>query len=359
MKVAFFSAKTYEETVFKAAAVSEGSARGEYQALDEGGLPSSNSPSSFPISFTYFPHQLTAETALLCQGFDAVCVFVNDELNAKTLYILHEAGVKHIALRCAGFNNVDIATANELNISVSRVPAYSPETVAEHTLALILTLNRKTHKAYNRVKEGNFELSGLLGFTLYNKTVGVIGTGRIGQAVIRILKGFGCNILCYDPYPNEQLVQEGVAYASLETLFSQSHIVTLHCPLTEQSYHLINESTIALMPKGAMLINTSRGGLIDDKSVINALKSGHLGYVGLDVYERESELFFSDHSQDIIQDDVFQRLLTFPNVLVTGHQGFFTKEALSEIATITLDNLSFFAGDTNRNVHNNVVNGTT
>lgn len=359
MKVAFFSAKTYEETVFKAAAVSEGSARGEYQALDEGGLPSSNSPSSFPISFTYFPHQLTAETALLCQGFDAVCVFVNDELNAKTLYILHEAGVKHIALRCAGFNNVDIATANELNISVSRVPAYSPETVAEHTLALILTLNRKTHKAYNRVKEGNFELSGLLGFTLHNKTVGVIGTGRIGQAVIRILKGFGCNILCYDPYPNEQLVQEGVAYASLETLFSQSHIVTLHCPLTEQSYHLINESTIALMPKGAMLINTSRGGLIDDKSVINALKSGHLGYVGLDVYERESELFFSDHSQDIIQDDVFQRLLTFPNVLVTGHQGFFTKEALSEIATITLDNLSFFAGDTNRNVHNNVVNGTT
>ena len=258
MKVAFFSAKPYEETVFKAAIES---------------IESAESPA---ISLTYFPHQLTAETALLCQGFDAVCVFVNDELNAKTLYILHEAGVKHIALRCAGFNNVDIATANELNISVSRVPAYSPETVAEHTLALILTLNRKTHKAYNRVKEGNFELSGLLGFTLHNKTVGVIGTGRIGQSVIRILKGFGCNVLCYDPYPNEQLIQEGVVYTSLESLFSQSHIVTLHCPLTEQSYHLINESSIALMPKGAMLINTSRGGLIDDKSVINALKNNSL-----------------------------------------------------------------------------------
>ena len=337
MKVAFFSAKPYEETVFKAAIES---------------IESAESPA---ISLTYFPHQLTAETALLCQGFDAVCVFVNDELNAKTLYILHEAGVKHIALRCAGFNNVDIATANELNISVSRVPAYSPETVAEHTLALILTLNRKTHKAYNRVKEGNFELTGLLGFTLHNKTVGVIGTGRIGQSVIRILEGFGCNVLCYDPYPNEQLIQEGVVYTSLESLFSQSHIVTLHCPLTEQSYHLINESSIALMPKGAMLINTSRGGLIDDKSVINALKNGHLGYVGLDVYERESELFFSDHSQDIIQDDVFQRLLTFPNVLVTGHQGFFTKEALSEIAAITLDNLRFFAGDASLNVNNNMV----
>jgi D-lactate dehydrogenase len=348
MKVAFFSAKPYEETVFKAAALSLEKAEGSEKAE---GIP--------PISFTYFPHQLTAETALLCQGFDAVCVFVNDELNAKTLYILHEAGIKHIALRCAGFNNVDIATAHELNISVSRVPAYSPETVAEHTLALILTLNRKTHKAYNRVKEGNFELSGLLGFTLHNKTVGVIGTGRIGQSVIRILKGFGCNVLCYDPYPNEQLEQDGVVYTSLESLFSQSHIVTLHCPLTEQSYHLINESSIALMPKGAMLINTSRGGLIDDKSVINALKSGHLGYVGLDVYERESELFFSDHSQDIIQDDIFQRLLTFPNVLVTGHQGFFTKEALSEIAAITLDNLRFFAGDSSLNVNNNMVQHTT
>ncbi|WP_218418355.1 2-hydroxyacid dehydrogenase [Alteromonas lipotrueae] len=351
MKVAFFSAKPYEEIVFKAAATSLEKAMSLEGTEREDGLP----PTFSPISITYFPHQLTAETALLCQGYDGVCVFVNDELNAKTLYILHEAGIKHIALRCAGFNNVDIATANELSISVSRVPAYSPETVAEHTLALILTLNRKTHKAYNRVKEGNFELGGLLGFTLHNKTVGVIGTGRIGQAVIRILKGFGCNILCYDPYPNKQLKQEGVVYTSLESLFSQSHIVTLHCPLTEQSYHLINEASIALMPKGAMLINTSRGGLIDDKSVINALKNGHLGYVGLDVYERESELFFSDHSQDIIQDDVFQRLLTFPNVLVTGHQGFFTKEALSEIAAITLDNLCFIAGDTRRNVQDNMV----
>ncbi|MDO6565952.1 2-hydroxyacid dehydrogenase [Alteromonas sp. 1_MG-2023] len=339
MKVAFFSAKPYEEAVFKDAA--------------ENGLDTANTQD--PISFSYFPHQLTAETALLCQGYDAVCVFVNDELNAKTLAILHEAGVKHIALRCAGFNNVDIATAQELNISVSRVPAYSPETVAEHTLALILTLNRKTHKAYNRVKEGNFELSGLLGFTLHNKTVGVIGTGRIGQAVIRILKGFGCNVLCYDPYPNEQATQDRASYVSLETLFTDSQIVTLHCPLSEQSYHLINASSLALMPKGAMLINTSRGGLIDDKAVIDGLKRGHLGYVGLDVYERESELFFSDHSQDIIQDDIFQRLLTFPNVLVTGHQGFFTQEALREIAAITLDNLRFFAGDTSLNVNNNMV----
>jgi len=327
LKVAFFSTKPYEEAAFKLA------------------LQQCNSPLISKDSLVYFPFLLDAETALVCHGFDAVCVFVNDQVDSNTLTVLHEAGVRHIALRCAGFNNVDINVAYQYGIGVSRVPAYSPQTVAEHTLALILTLNRKTHKAYNRVKEGNFELGGLLGFTLYEKTVGVIGTGRIGQSVIKILKGFGCNVLCYDPYPNHDLEQEGVTYTSLDALFEQSHIVTLHCPLTEESYHLINASSLARMPKGAMLINTSRGGLVDDKAVIDALKRGHLGYLGLDVYERESELFFNDHSQDIIQDDVFQRLLTFPNVLVTGHQGFFTQEALNEIADVTFQNLLSFAGD--------------
>lgn len=340
LKVAFFSTKSYEETAFK-------------QSLQQ-----CTSDKITSQSFSFFPHLLNAETAQLCDGFDAVCVFVNDEVDAKTIEILHKVGVKHIALRCAGFNNVDISAAQQCGISVSRVPAYSPQTVAEHTLALILTLNRKTHKAYNRVKEGNFELTGLLGFTLYKKTVGVIGTGRIGQAVIQILRGFGCNVLCYDPYPNKQLEQEGVMYTSLPELFSQSQIITLHCPLTEDSYHMINASTLALMPKGAMLINTSRGGLVDGKAVISALKRGQLGYLGLDVYERESELFFSDHSLEIIQDDTFQRLLTFPNVLVTGHQGFFTQEALNEIAHVTLDNLLYFAGDKSEHGADNIVHNS-
>ena len=250
---------------------------------------------------------------------------------------------------------MDVHAAKALGIQVSRVPAYSPQTVAEHTLALILTLNRKTHKAYNRVREGNFALEGLMGFTLFNKTVGIIGTGKIGQAVIRILNGFGCKILCCDPNPHREVEKLGATYTSLENVMSQCQIVSLHCPLNDDSYHLINEDTLALMPKGAMLINTSRGGLIDDTAVIGALKKQHLGYLGLDVYERESELFFSDHSLDIIQDDIFQRLLTFPNVLVTGHQGFFTQEALAEIAQVTVSNLLLFTHDSDVTANDNLV----
>ncbi|NDV92720.1 2-hydroxyacid dehydrogenase [Alteromonas sp. 345S023] len=327
IKVAFFSVKPYDEDIFNAH-INSANSKDTERGLSRDKLQAS-----------YFTYPLNEHTAISCQGFDAVCVFVNDEVNKATLTTLAKLGIKHVALRCAGFNNVDVKAAKTLAIAVTRVPAYSPETVAEHTLALMLTLNRKTHKAYNRVKEGNFSLDGLMGFTLHNKTVGIIGSGKIGQAVIRILTGFGCNILCYDPAPCQKLIDLGVRYTTLEDLFVSSQIVSLHCPLTHATEHIINAKSLALMPKGVMLINTSRGGLVDDKAVIHALKQGHLGYLGLDVYERESELFFSDHSQDIIQDDTFQRLLTFPNVLVTGHQGFFTHEALNEIANTTLKNI--------------------
>lgn len=294
------------------------------------------------ISLTTFKTALSANTVALCQNADTVCAFVNDKLDATILRQLKTQGVKHIALRCAGFNNVDIDVATQLGLAVSRVPAYSPEAVAEHALALIMTLNRKTHKAYNRVREGNFNLNGLLGFTLHNKTVGVVGTGNIGAALVRIMSGFGCKILCYDPYPNEQLTSFNVTYTDLQTLFSKSDVISLHCPLNEQSYHLINRENLALMRDGVMLINTSRGGLIDTHAVIDALKSHKLGYLGLDVYEMESELFFRDHSSEIIQDDVFERLATFHNVLITGHQGFFTSEALAQIADVTLSNIVNF-----------------
>lgn len=299
----------------------------------------SSHPLYSKISLSSFDTPLSAKTASLCQGFDTVCAFVNDKLDAEILRTLHDAGVKHIAMRCAGYNNVDIDCASELGLAVSRVPAYSPEAVAEHALALIMTLNRKTHKAYNRVRDGNFDLNGLLGFTLHDKTIGVVGTGHIGAALVRLLTGFGCNILCYDPYPNEALTALGAQYTDLTTLFSTSHIISLHCPLNEQSHHLINEHSLASMQDGVMLINTSRGGLIDTRAVINALKSHKLGYLGLDVYEMESELFFRDHSSEIIQDDVFERLASFHNVLITGHQGFFTIEALNQIAEVTLENM--------------------
>lgn len=324
-KIAFFSTKSYDETAFN-------------QVLAN--------ISNQEIQITYFPHTLDHDTATLCDNADTVCVFVNDTLDKTTLEVLASKGVKHIALRCAGFNNVDLEAATELGILVSRVPAYSPETVAEHTLALILTLNRNTHKAYNRVKEGNFELAGLMGFTLHGKTVGVVGSGKIGKATMRILLGFGCKIFCYDPYPDDEVVAMGVEYVSLDTLFSCSDIVSLHCPLTQESHHLINASSISEMKKGVMLINTSRGGLVDTQAVIDGLKSKQIGYLGLDVYEQESELFFKDLSDDIIQDDRFQRLQTFPNVLITGHQGFFTREALGEIATVTLNNILDFSKKT-------------
>ncbi|WP_394220324.1 2-hydroxyacid dehydrogenase [Alteromonas gracilis] len=319
--VAFFSTRPYEQSVYVSL----------IDALNE------DSPHS--INATFFDHPLNPSTAASCNGFTDIVVFVNDDVSASTVDALRHCGVKHIALRCAGFNNVDIDAAKNADITVSRVPAYSPETVAEHTLALILTLNRKTHKAYNRVREGNFNLQGLMGFTLHGKTVGVIGTGKIGKAVIRILLGFGCNVLCFDPYEDKAITDLGAHYVSLDTLLEESIIITLHCPLNEQSHHIINADSIDKMPDGVMLINTSRGGLVDDSAIIKALKSKKIGYLGLDVYERESELFFTDHSHDIIQDDVFQRLTTFPNVVITGHQGFFTQEALEEIAAITLRNI--------------------
>lgn len=295
------------------------------------------------IKLSHFDIPLNAKTVSLCQGFDTVCAFVNDQLDEAILTQLHASGVKHIAMRCAGYNNVDIDCAKQLGMAVSRVPAYSPEAVAEHALALIMTLNRKTHKAYNRVRDGNFDLNGLLGFTLHDKTVGVVGTGHIGAALVRLLSGFGCRILCYDPYPNDGLKALGAEYTDLSTLLSTSHIISLHCPLNEDSHHLINQQTLDSMRDGVMLINTSRGGLIDTRAVINALKTHKIGYLGLDVYEMESELFFRDHSSEIIQDDVFERLATFHNVLITGHQGFFTVEALGQIAEVTLENMIGFS----------------
>lgn len=296
--------------------------------------------SQYPdITVDYHHVRLSESTVALAYPYDAICCFVNDELNEAVIEQLSQAGVKHIALRCAGFNNVDIQAAERCNIQVSRVPAYSPEAVAEHTLALIMTLNRRTHKAYNRVKEGNFHLNGLLGFNLYKKTIGVVGTGNIGQAAAKIFLGFGAKVICFDPYPNRQLEQLGVTYVPLDDLLTQSDIITLHCPLNEFSHHMINQAAIEKMKPGVMLINTSRGGLIDTHAVIDGLKARKIGYLGLDVYEMESELFFQDHSNDIIDDDVFERLATFHNVLITGHQGFFTQEALYEIATTTLGNI--------------------
>jgi D-lactate dehydrogenase len=282
--------------------------------------------------------RLSPETAVLADGAQAVCVFVNDRLDAATLEALAAQGVRAILLRCAGFNQLDSAAAARHGFFVARVPAYSPEAVAEHAMALILTLNRHTHRAYARVREGNFALEGLLGTNLHGKTAGIVGTGKIGMAAARILHGFGCRLLGFDPAPAPGFAALGKLVA-LPQLLAESDIVSLHCPLTDASRHMIDTGALALMKPGAMLVNTSRGGLIDTPAVIAALKSRQLGALAIDVYEQESEFFFTDHSSDIIDDDVFQRLMTFPNVLVTGHQGFFTKEALAEIAEATLFNL--------------------
>jgi D-lactate dehydrogenase len=290
----------------------------------------------------YFEASLTEQTAKLALGSQAVCVFVNDKITEGVVQQLVENGIKLIALRCAGFNNVDLKAAKAQGLTVVRVPAYSPHAVAEHAVALILTLNRKTHKAYNRIREGNFSLERLTGFDLYGKTVGVIGTGKIGETFCQIMKGFGCNILAYDVIENKALTTEGVSFLPLNEVLSQSDIISMHCPLNDKTFHLINASTLSLMKKGAMLINTGRGALVDTLAVITALKSGHLGYLGIDVYEQEDKLFFRDFSESIIQDDVIMRLMSFPNVLITAHQAFFTEEALSQIATITLQNISDF-----------------
>lgn len=290
------------------------------------------------VTLRYFDAALAADTVPLAQGCEAVCVFVNDLLDAPVLEALHALGVRAVLLRCAGFNNLDVHAVERLGMFAARVPAYAPEAVAEHTLALVQTLNRHTHRAYNRVREGNFALDGLLGMTLHGKTVGIVGLGQIGLATARIFHGLGCRVLGHDPSPDPHFAALGKLVA-LPALLAASDIVTLHCPLLDATRHMINHANLARMKPGAMLVNTSRGGLIETAAVIDALKSRHLGALAIDVYEQESALFFRDRSGDILDDDVFQLLLTFPNVLVTGHQGFFTVEAMREIAAATWHNL--------------------
>jgi D-lactate dehydrogenase len=316
MKIAFFSAKSYDKEFFD-----------RFNKSNE---------------IHYYEVALTEQTVNLVSGCTAVCVFVNDKLNATVINGLKSAGVQLIALRCAGFNNVDLNAAKANNISIVRVPAYSPHAVAEHAVALMLTLNRKTHKAYNRVRESNFSLDRLTGFDLYGKTVGVIGTGKIGSVFCEIMLGFGCDVIAFDLIANKKLEEKGVSFLPLIDVVQQADIISLHCPLTEQTKHMINKDTIAMMKDGVMLINTSRGALVEASDAIKALKTGKIGYLGLDVYEQEETLFFNDLSENIIQDDLIMRLLSFPNVLITAHQGFFTEEALTQIAQTTLGNIKAF-----------------
>ncbi len=318
MKVAVFSTKSYDRKFLEAA----------------------NAEKAHELIF--FEPRLNLETSVLAAGFPAACIFVNDQLDAKTLAAIAQQGVRLLALRSAGFNHVDLAAAADLDLTLLRVPAYSPHSVAEHAVAMILSLNRGIHRAYNRVREGNFALHGLLGFDLHGKTAGIVGTGKIGAITAKILHGFGCRLLGYDVSPNPDCEAIGMEYVSLPQLFGASHIVSLHCPLTAETYHSIDAAAIDQMKQGVMLINTSRGQLIDTKAVTKALKSGKIGYLGLDVYEQETDLFFEDLSDQVIQDDVFQRLLTFPNVLITGHQAFFTEEALKNIAETTIANITDF-----------------
>ncbi|QDT37762.1 2-hydroxyacid dehydrogenase [Stratiformator vulcanicus] len=320
MKLTVFSAKSYDRTALDAA----------------------NEDRGHEIS--YLEARLDADTAGLAEGSDAICIFVNDEAKDGIVDRLADVGVKGIALRCAGFNNVELEPAQRRGIRVVRVPAYSPHAVAEHTLGLILALNRKLHRAYSRVREHNFELRGLLGFDLHGKTVGVIGTGRIGIEVCRILKGFGCTVLAYDLFPNDEVKQLGCEYVELDRLFRESRIITLHCPLTPETHHLINADAIEKMRDDVMIVNASRGAVIETPAAIEGLKSRKIGHLALDVYEEE-EVFFEDVSNEVLQDDMLARLLTFPNVLVTGHQAFFTAEALGNIAETTLANIDDLAAD--------------
>lgn len=318
MKIAFFSAKSYDRDSFD-------------RFLEDSGH-----------QITYFDAKLDIRTVHLAEGHEVICSFVNDHIDEAILEKLNHLELRLIALRCAGYNQIDLDAAEANGITVVRVPAYSPEAVAEHAFALLLTLSRKTHKAYNRVRENNFSLEGLTGFNLNGKTVGVIGTGAIGRSFCRIAKGFGCRILAFDIAESEEMKALGVRYLPIEELLSQSQIISLHCPLNPETHHLINVETIALMPKGVAIINTSRGALIETKAVIKALKKGKIGYLGIDVYEQEEHLFFKNLSEEIIQDEQIARLMTFPNVLVTGHQAFLTREALEQIAKTTLANITAF-----------------
>ena len=315
-RIAFFSSQPYDRKLFEAA--------------------------SDHHEFEFFETRLRAQTVNLTQGFDGVCVFVNDKLEEDVIRGISENGIKLIALRCAGFNNVNLKAAKKYNVQVLRVPAYSPEAVAEHALALMMTLARKTHKAYNRVRDSNFSLVNLTGFTIHGKTVGIIGTGQIGQAFCRILAGMGAKIVAYDKYPSDEMKKLGVNYKEMDQVLNESDIISLHCPLTPETHHIINKKTLGKMKKGAMLINTSRGKLVDTSAVIDALKSEHLGTLAIDVYEEEEKLFFRDLSEKIIRDDQISRLMIFPNVLITAHQGFFTQESLDQIKETTLKNFDDF-----------------
>jgi len=318
MKIAFFDTHGFEKAIF--------------QKTNE----------SFHHEIAFFETRLTEETANLAAGYSCVCAFVNDRLNEKTLQAISAGGTRLIALRSAGFNHIDLNAAQALGLKVVRVPEYSPHAVAEHAVALILSLNRKIHRAYNRVREGNFSLDGLVGFDLNQKTVGVIGTGRIGCVFAKILSGFECQVIAHDNTQNPKLIQMGIQYVALDELLRKSDIISLHVPLTPQTRYLIDEKALALTKPGVMLINTGRGSLIDTHALIQFLKSGHIGYAGLDVYEEEEGLFFEDLSGQILQDDQLVRLLTFPNVLLTSHQAFLTEEALGNIAEVTLQNISEF-----------------
>lgn len=311
------------------------------RAYDKASLTEASRESGHELVF--FEPGLNDQTAGLARGFDAVCIFVNDKADASVVRTLAQGGTKLLALRSAGFNHVDILEAAKQGITVARVPAYSPYAVAEHAVALMLTLNRKTHRAFNRVREQNFALDGLMGFDLHGKTVGLIGTGKTGAIVGRIMTGFGCNVVAFDPVKNDECVSLGIAYKPLEEVLSTSDIVSLHCPLNPKTRHLIDARALSLCRDGFMLVNTSRGAVVDTKAVIESLKSGKIGGLAIDVYEEEGDLFFRDLSEHVIQDDVFARLLTFPNVLITAHQAFFTREAVRNIADTTIGNLIAFA----------------
>jgi len=316
MKTAVFSVKPYDKKFLRAA-------NGEDA-----------------LKFEFYEERLNHHTAALAGGHRAICVFVNDLLDSHCLDVLHGHGVRFIALRCAGFNHVDLRHATTLGIKVTHVPAYSPYAVAEFALALILALNRKTHRAYNRIRDGNFSIDGLLGFDLHGCTVGIIGTGKIGVVFANLLRGFGVNVIGHDPFPNPAFTAAGGSYVERDELFARSDIISLHCPLTPQTFHVVSEESIERMKKGVMIINTSRGALVDAKAVIRGLKSEHIGYLGLDVYEQEADFFYENLSETIIHDDVLQRLITFPNVLITSHQAYFTDTALGNIAETTVANLT-------------------
>ena len=320
MEIAVFSTRSYDRTFLEAANAKAGNRH----------------------QLRFIEATLGLQTVSLTAGASAVCCFVNDKLDHHVIEALSRLGVGLIALRSAGFNNVDLKAAEKAGICVARVPAYSPEAIAEHTLALMLCLNRKIHRAYVRVREGNFALDGLLGFNLAKRTVGIIGTGKIGAALARILSGFGCRIVAHDPAPNASLAGTGLEYVPLDDLFASADIISLHCPLTPETHHMIDRMALSRLRDGVMLINTSRGAVVDTRAVIDGLKSGKIGSLGLDVYEEEGDLFFRDLSGQMLQDDVFARLLTFPNVLITGHQGFFTQEALEAIADVTIENATRF-----------------